>query len=72
MGVGVDDQKSNGESVRVIDTATGKSCFELRGATGLTGAGEPHADLDPSGQLVAVVTRNSLSVYEVPESCVGN
>jgi hypothetical protein len=71
MGVGVDDQAPNGETVRVIDTTTGKSCFELRGTTGLVGTGTSHSDLDPTGRRVAVVTRNSLSVYTVPDSCKG-
>jgi hypothetical protein len=63
------EQKPNGEMVRVIDTGSGKSCFEWNSGTNLLVLGDLHADIDPSGQLVAIMTRTTLNVYKLPESC---
>jgi hypothetical protein len=65
---------SRGEDIRVVDTVTGKMCFELDSPDRLFGiAGQYHADLSPSGHFVAVVVANPttipLSVYQVPAAC---
>lgn len=69
MGMGVGDEEANGEKVRVIDTANGKQCFEWESTTGILLAGDYHADIDPSGQLVAIMTRSDLKVYRLPKDC---
>ena len=64
-------EQSDGELIRVIDTAQKKGCFQLvrtRG-TEFTLAGNKHADISPSGRLVVVATLSKLSVYRLPEAC---
>ena len=72
MGVGVGDEKPNGEMVLVIETRSGRQCFEWNSSTNLLLAGQFHADIDPSGRLIAIMTRNTLNVYALPEGCVAN
>jgi hypothetical protein len=63
-------QNANGEEIRVVDTATGDICFEWNSPGQLLGlAGDYHADLSPSGRLVAAVNGTSLSIYQLPEVC---
>ena len=69
LGMGVANEDDNGEMVRVIDTANGKQCFEWDSKTGILPAGDYHADINPSGQLVAIVTQANLRVYRLPEDC---
>ena len=69
MGMSADSQRSNGELVRVIDTTSGKQCFEWDSKTDLLVEGGYHADIDPSGKLVAILTQTNLSVYKLPEVC---
>lgn len=69
LGMGVGDESANGEMVRVIDTKSGKQCFEWNGKIGLLLEGGFHADIDPSGQLIAIMTRTTLTLYSVPEAC---
>lgn len=64
------DEQSNGESVRVIDTKTGKTCFDLDSPGHLFGvAGEYHADISPSGALAAVLNAGRLEIYGLPGVC---
>lgn len=71
-GIGAADEQSTGESIRVVDTLTGKRCFTLDipdlslGATGTY-----HADIDPSGRWLAVVSRQTLDIYRLPKVCAG-
>jgi hypothetical protein len=52
------------------NTTTGKICFNLENRGQMFGnAGEYHADISPSGRLVALVTTSKLSVYKIPEVC---
>ncbi len=63
-------EQSNGEVIRVVDTATGKICFHLESPNQLLGhVGGYHADLSPSGRLVVVATLRDLSIYRLPETC---
>jgi hypothetical protein len=62
--------QSKGEEIRVVDTNTGKTCFDLDNAEQQLGrAGEIHADISPSGQFVAVSSGEKLSIYPLPEVC---
>jgi hypothetical protein len=69
MGVGVDD-KPNGEMVLAIDTRSGKRCFEWNSRSNLLVVGQFHADIDPSGRLIAIMTPTSLNIYRFPDGCV--
>jgi hypothetical protein len=63
-------EEANGETVRVMETMTGRVCFNLENRGKLLGkAGQYHADLSPSGRLVAVATQVELNIYELPERC---
>lgn len=64
------EEEANAEIVRVIHVITGAVCFNLESPRALFGqAGEYHADLSPSGGLVAVATLNELTVYRLPTTC---
>jgi hypothetical protein len=69
MGMSADGDVPNGETVRVVDTRSGKECFEWKGKAKLLPAFGSHADIDPSGRLVAILTDDSLAIYRVPDSC---
>ena len=69
LGIGVVDESANGEAVRVVDTTTGKTCFEWKDPKQLIQTGIYHADISPSGRLVALVTGGTLSVYRLPQEC---
>ena len=60
-------EESNWESVAVVDTRSGRWLFHVEGPL-LGPAGQYHADLSPSGKLVAVATREELAIYAVPDS----
>jgi hypothetical protein len=64
------DEKPNGEMVLVIDTRSGNHCFEWNSQTNLLVAGQFHADIDPSGRLIAIMTPTTLNIYRLPEGCV--
>jgi hypothetical protein len=70
LGVGVIDEVPNGELVRVLDTITGKICFDWTDPKHLANMGVyPHAALSPSGKFVALVTEGELRVYRLPDVC---
>jgi hypothetical protein len=69
LGMGVADMEATGEMVRVIDTNDGKQCFQWNGEAGVLVAGGYHADIDPSGQLIAIMTRNNLAFYRLADVC---
>ena len=69
IGMGVGDEEANGEKVRVIDTTSGKQCFEWESTTGILVAGGYHADIDPAGQFVAIMTRSELRIFRLPKDC---
>lgn len=69
LGAGAVEEKATGEEVRVVDTTTGMTCFEWKDPKHLTEEGVYHADISPSGHLVALVTWNELFVYRLPQIC---
>jgi hypothetical protein len=69
MGMRGDGYVPNGEVVRVTDTRSGKRCFEWYGKEDLLSPFMDHADIDPSGQLVAIMTRRNLAVFKLPDAC---
>ena len=68
MGVPVPTE-ANGELVRVFDSSTGTSCFEWSKQTAPLLAGDYHADISPSGDLVAILNADNLFIYRLPNSC---
>jgi hypothetical protein len=69
LGMGVGDETANGEAVRVVDTNTGKLCFEWKSGPDFLSAGDYHADINPLGNRVAIMTQTSLSVFALPSMC---
>lgn len=70
LGLGAPNQDANGERIQVIDTTTGGVCFDWDSPLRLLGsAGEYHADISPSGQLVAAVAWGKLMIYRLPRRC---
>jgi hypothetical protein len=69
LGMGVGDEEPNGEMVLVIDTKSGKLCFEWSASTNLLVPGQLHADISPSGHLVGIMTPTTLNIYSLPEAC---
>jgi len=69
MGMSTDGDVPNGEMVSVIDTVSGKRCFEWKGKEKLLSIGGYHADIDPSDRLVAIMTQGSLDIYKLPDVC---
>ena len=64
---------SKGEIIRVVDTASGKICFDLDSPDRPFGPeGEPHADISPSGRFIAVTAADKLSIYSMPDTCSKN
>jgi hypothetical protein len=61
----------NGEVVRVIDTATRKSCFDWRRRFPMDWRRGRFATISPSGELVAITVKNTLSIYRLPPVCEG-
>jgi hypothetical protein len=71
MGMSADGYVANGEVVRVTDTGSGKQCFEWHGKENLLSPFQDHADVDPSGRLVAIMTLSNLTIFRLPEACTG-
>jgi len=61
----------NGEEVRVIDTNTGKMCFSWHRSFPSTNGFLPSAAISPSGESVAIVAGDKLSIYRLPAACDG-
>jgi hypothetical protein len=62
-------KESKGEVVRVVDVSTGTVYFDLERANMLLGEpGSYHADISPSGDLVAVSTTNQVTIYRLSTS----
>jgi hypothetical protein len=61
----------NREVIQVVDTATRKSCFNLRRTFPLTGIRRRSAAISPSGEFVAIKVENTLSIYQLPSVCSG-
>jgi hypothetical protein len=68
-GLSTDGDVPNGEVVRVIDTGNGKSCFEWSGREMLLPPFVDHADIDPSGRLVAIMTTGAVAIFRLADTC---
>ena len=64
-------EDANREAVRVIDTITKKSCFDWRRSFPMDWTRGRFATISPSGELVAITVRNTLSIYRLPVVCDG-
>jgi len=71
MGMSTDGDVPNGETVQVVNTGSGKACFEWYGGEKLLPPFVDHADITPSGQLVAIMTQGTLAIFHVAESSTG-
>jgi hypothetical protein len=69
LGLSTDGDVPNGEVVRVIDTGNGKPCFEWYGQEKLLPPFGDHADVDPSGRLIAIMTQRTIAIFRLPETC---
>lgn len=70
LGAGVSDQQDNGETIRVVDNASGRWCFNWEIHT--LALGDPfeyHSDISPSGKFIAVIGPEGVSLYKLAESC---
>lgn len=61
----------NREEVRVLDTVTGKSCFDWHRTFPMTYSQIRSAAISPSGGFVAIAVGNTLSLYQLPLVCKG-
>jgi hypothetical protein len=59
----------NREEVRVVETVTGKTCFDWHRSFPMTNSQVRSAAISPSGEFVAIATGNALAVYRLPASC---
>lgn len=59
----------NREDVRVFDTVTGKACFNWHRSFPATYSQVRSAAISPSGEFVAVVEKDKLSIYRLPADC---
>jgi hypothetical protein len=59
----------NREEVRVFDTVTGKACFNWHRSFPATYSQVRSAAISPSGEFVAVVEKDKLSIYRLPADC---
>jgi hypothetical protein len=59
----------NREQVRVVDTATGKACFDWSRTFPMTYSQVRSAAISPSGQFVAIVAKGTLSMYRPSADC---
>ena len=59
----------NREEVRVLDTVTGRACFDWYRNFPTTYSQVRSAAISPSGELVAIVAEDKLSIYRLPAVC---
>jgi hypothetical protein len=72
MGMSSDGYSPNSEVVRVVDAKSGGKCFEWEGRDGsddLLFPFDDHADIDPSGQRVAIMTRKMVAIFRLSGVC---
>ena len=73
FGAGVVDERSNMETIRVVDVASRRTFFNAQHKGGLLGqVGGYHADISESGRAIAVASTLGLAVYHLPRSCDDN
>ena len=69
LALGVDWAPTH-ERVQVMDTATGRSCFNLRRSFAEGSENGTHnAAISPSGEFLAVAVEGVVSVYQLPAMC---
>jgi hypothetical protein len=71
LGLGVANERSNGELVRAIDMNSNNVCFEWRQSSTTVEEGFYHVDISPSGRSVAIITRTALVIQDLPRECTG-
>jgi hypothetical protein len=71
LGLGVANERSNGELVRAIDMNRNNVCFEWRQSSTTVEEGFYHVDISPSGRSVAIITRTALVIHDLPRECTG-
>lgn len=64
-----DNAPPNIENIRVLETKTGKVCFDYQQPYDGGGAHGGNGDISPSGKKVAVLQHANLTVYELPVQC---
>jgi hypothetical protein len=64
-------EEVNREVVRVVDSATRRSCFDWYRIFPMTGVRRRSAAILASGEFVAIYLENILSVYRLPSMCEG-
>jgi hypothetical protein len=65
------EEDVNREQVRVVDSVTGRLCFDWHRSFPLTYSQVRSAAISPSGEFVAIAAENTLSVYRLPAVCEG-
>jgi len=65
------EEDVNREQVRVVDSVTGRLCFDWHRSFPLTYSQIRSAAISPSGEFVAIAAENTLSVYRLPAVCEG-
>ena len=69
MGMAGDGDTPDREVVRVINTRTGGECFEWTKSADQFTPFVDHADIAPSGHLVAIITQSALKIFALPDQC---
>jgi hypothetical protein len=69
LGMGASDQLDNREEVRVLDTSTGRWCFDWKRSFPESSFDRRNAAISPSGEFVAMATGGTLAIYRVPAVC---
>ena len=68
MGMSTDGDAPNGEMVLLVDTKSGKPCFRWYSKEKLLPPFVDHADVAPSGRLVAIMTQGTLAIFRVADA----
>jgi hypothetical protein len=61
----------NREQVRVVDATTGKACFDWQRSFPMTFGLARSAAISPSGELVAIISKDKLLLFRLAASCGG-
>jgi hypothetical protein len=63
------EEDVNREELRVVDTVTGRLCFEWHRSFPMTYSRVRSAAISPSGEFVAIAAEDTLSIYRLPAAC---
>jgi len=70
MGLGVGDELDNRQEVEVLDTFTGKSCFDWKRSFPENSESlKQGTAISPSGDFVAIAAGGTLAIYRLPAVC---